>query len=230
MLKNELTKQDTELTTAHYALFGGSFNPIHLGHVAIVRYLLSASSVSEVIIMPTQCSPLKAQDSLLPKHLRWDMVSQTFKGWEHVTVSDLELQQPNVSYTHTTLKTLVSQSPAAHWHLVIGLDNFLAFHQWKAPKQILEMASLWIIRRPQQNSIEEIHTSDTLRKINQWFASLVWSKQQQVLYQGNRELLRFMDFSPPHVSSTAIREGLQSVEWIPENARSCYENYQQQHS
>jgi len=208
-----------------HALFGGSFNPIHKGHVAIVNTLLALTD--QLIIMPANCSPFKSKETLLPNELRWKMITSTFPESEQLIISDFELRQKGPSYTHLTLQSLQSQSPHASWHLVIGMDSLLAFHAWNQASDILSNASLWIFNRVSTIVENEVMNTDTFSQILQWFPHSVWDKSQQILTHENRELLRVIDFKPPPISSTEIRQGNLNLDCIPSPARILYQDYLQ---
>ena len=205
----------------HYALFGGSFNPIHQGHVTIVQHLLTLAD--KVIVMPTSRSPFKEKNKTLPNELRWEMTQRTFANKENVIVSDFEIQHQGISYTYDTLKQLSIQYPNVLWHFVMGMDTFLSFPQWRQAQKISTIASLWVIRRVGVPfSLTTLKEESVYLEFQQWFGSLLWEESLQTLYHGENEVIRILDFLPPDISSSAIREGRLGSECLPIEAQALY--------
>lgn len=210
----------------HYAIFGGSFNPIHLGHIAVVEQLLQLE-VEKVFVIPTSCSPFKQHQDLLPNELRLEMVTRTFQGWNMVVVSDLEMKNDQIQYTYHTLKRLYLQYPDVIWHLVVGWDAYQDFPRWKEAKKILTSTSLWVVQRPglllgNNKSLSDFIITPTLTN---WFEEITWDHQQQTAYYQEREIVRYLAFETPAISSSDIRNGHAGVDWLPHCIRSLYNGY-----
>lgn len=119
------------------ALFGGSFNPIHIGHLALANYICEEQWVDELWFLLTPENPLKQHKNQLDEHVRLEMVQAAIKGYHKFKASDFEFHLPRPSYTINTLKALNENYPEYEFHLVIGADNWVAFNQWKSYKEIL---------------------------------------------------------------------------------------------
>lgn len=207
-----------------FVFFGGSFNPIHVGHVAVVEQLL-ALGVDKVFVVPTNRSPFKKQP-LLPNALRLEMVRLAFQRWKDVVVLDFEIQHSGVTYTHHTLKHLQIQYPGVSWNLVLGWDAYCDFPQWKNAKQIAQAHALWVVPRlgslnPKVPGAESV----LLPVFHQWFAGIVWDVHQKAAFHEGREVLRYLDFQTPAISSTEIRSGRCALQAIPSQAQVLYANY-----
>ena len=210
----------------HYAIFGGSFNPIHQGHVAVVEQL-SEQELDLIVIIPTSRSPFKLQKPLLPSALRLEMIQQTFQGWEGVKICNFEIKSRRVQYTYHTLKHLQKQYADVIWYLVLGWDTFREFPQWKNAREILTLASIWVVkRRNNSDSNESTPPAPLLQTpISQWFEGIVWDRQLQTAYYRGHEVVRYLEFDTPAISSTEIREGQVGLEWLPTAARDIYAKY-----
>jgi len=129
------------------AVFGGSFNPVHDGHMGIVRALVSDADIERTWVLPARRSPFKAGDVLLPDDLRLKMLRMALRGLDGVVLSDLELRQPPPSYTFHTLFRLASLLPRARLMLVLGWDAFGDFERWYRAADILRLAGLLVFDR-----------------------------------------------------------------------------------
>lgn len=111
-------------------IFGGSFNPIHKGHVALARQLLRRARLDEVWFLVSPQNPLKPQSSLLDDNMRLEMARLALKDEPHLVASDYEFHLPRPSYTWNTLQHLSQDYPQHRFTLLIGADNWHVFSQW----------------------------------------------------------------------------------------------------
>lgn len=113
------------------ALFGGTFNPLHNGHLTIVKSVLEQGLADEVWILITPCNPWKKDQALLDDRLRYDMVAQAVKDLDGVRASDFEFKLDKPSYTANTLRRISAEYPDREFVITIGADNWVKFHNWK---------------------------------------------------------------------------------------------------
>ena len=120
-------------------VFGGSFNPIHVGHISLARQLRQSAGLDEVWLMVSPQNPLKQGDTdLLDDHLRYQMVRVALHGEVGIKASDYELHLPKPSYTWNTLQHLTADYPQHTFVLLIGGDNWAHFQRWRNWKEIME--------------------------------------------------------------------------------------------
>ena len=124
-------------STIRTALFGGTFNPLHNGHLAIVRSVMEQGLADEVWLLVTPCNPWKKDQELPDDRLRYDMVAKAVKDMEHVFASDYEFNLPKPSYTANTLRHISADYPDREFILTIGADNWVKFHNWRESDYIL---------------------------------------------------------------------------------------------
>lgn len=123
-------------------IFGGTFNPIHLGHLRLAQNYCRYLELDELLVIPTQQPPHKAAPDLLPVQERLRLCRLAFAGEERVTVSDMEARRPGKSFTCDTVAQLRRQYPEDRLFLLVGSDMFLGFRRWKNWEYLLENTTL----------------------------------------------------------------------------------------
>ena len=111
-------------------LFGGSFNPIHNGHISLAKQLKEKAGLDEVWLMVSPQNPLKQEQDLLNDELRLQMARLAVENVEGIVVSDYEMHLPKPSYTWNTLQALSKDYPDEEFVLMIGGDNWQLFDRW----------------------------------------------------------------------------------------------------
>lgn len=122
---------------ADIGIFGGSFNPIHKGHVSLARQLLRKVALDEVWLLVSPQNPLKPQSSLLDDNMRLEMARLALAEEPDIKASDYEFHLPRPSYTWNTLQHLSQDYPQHRFTLIIGADNWHVFSQWRNSSDII---------------------------------------------------------------------------------------------
>lgn len=120
-------------------VFGGSFNPVHNGHIALAREVVARGLADRVIMVMSPLNPLKEDSAaLIDDDMRLEMLKIACAPWPELAASDIELSMPRPSYTIDTLRRLSSENPGEQFRLIIGADNWECFDRWKCHEELLE--------------------------------------------------------------------------------------------
>lgn len=143
-------------------IYGGSFNPIHIGHTSLAQSLVHQGLVDEVWLLVSPLNPLKqnAKGDIASYTHRLRMARIATSGIEGVRVSDFEKRLPVPSYTVHTLEALSKAYPQHQFSLVIGADNWMSFDKWYKAEEIKERYPILVYRRPgyEANDVECVDT------------------------------------------------------------------------
>lgn len=129
-------------------IFSGSFNPVHVGHLALANYLCEYESLDELWFMVTPCNPLKREVQLMDDDLRLKLVQLAIAGYSKFRASDFEFHLPRPSYTICTLDELKRVYPEHTFYLIIGSDNWTLFPRWYESDRILAENQILVYPRP----------------------------------------------------------------------------------
>ena len=129
-------------------VFGGSFDPIHYGHLILAEQCREQARLDQVLFVPASISPLKQRNPMAADKHRLEMLLLAIAGHSNFQVCTLELERQGVSYTVDTLIALTSLYPPAELFLLIGQDSLQTFRQWKQPETICRLAIPLVCRRP----------------------------------------------------------------------------------
>lgn len=128
-------------------IYSGSFNPIHIGHLALANWLCEFGGMDEIWFLVTPHNPLKKRDELMDDNLRYQMVKAAVGDYSKFKASDFEFNLPKPTYTITTLRSLQQAYPDRDFHLIIGADNWASIEQWKDYQALLSEFPILIYPR-----------------------------------------------------------------------------------
>lgn len=129
-------------------LYFGSFNPIHIGHLAIANYMLEYSDLNQIWFVVSPQNPFKSKKGLLPDYQRLELVELALGDSNNYKSSNVEFNLPKPSRTVDTLAYLYDKYPDRDFSLIMGSDNLVSFHKWKNPEVILEHHNIYVYPRP----------------------------------------------------------------------------------
>jgi len=134
-------------------IFGGTFNPIHYGHLRSAEEIREKFGLERILFIPSGNPPLKRRDLAEAGH-RYLMVRMAVRDNPHFEVLDIECVRPGKSYTFNTLEQLRGNYPDADFFFMLGIDAFLDIPNWREPEKILSLTNFIVLSRPGKNFIE----------------------------------------------------------------------------
>ena len=179
-------------------IYGGSFNPVHFGHVGLAKWVIENTDLDELWLMVSPNNPLKPANLLAPEGERLAAVSKAVKDIPHVKASDFEFSLPRPSYTANTLRELQKAYPDTEFTLIIGEDNIAIFDRWREYEFILANFRIFVYPRRENLSDEDL----TAKRSNSPQNGLTtqWSNSVAV------KEIRYLSGAPLFdISSTQIR-------------------------
>jgi nicotinate-nucleotide adenylyltransferase len=129
------------------ALFFGSFNPVHNGHLAMALFLKQQQLFDRIWLVVSPNNPLKEKEALAPANHRLNMVKLAIQEFPFLQICDAEFHLPTPSYTIETLHYLEKQYPNNQFSLILGADNMVTFHKWKNYEEILNNYMIYVYPR-----------------------------------------------------------------------------------
>lgn len=183
-------------------ILGGTFNPIHKGHITMAKKAYEQFGLSEIWFMPSRRPPHKDNSQLVADEDRKNMVALSIEWEENFTLSELELLRNGVTYTADTLKYLKQEYPEDEFYFILGADSLYQIENWKEPKMVMELAHILCAPRFPSTLLED-------------------SEQKEYLEKKYGAKIHFIQMEPMRVSSESIRAMLkcgqeEAVEYLPE--------------
>lgn len=129
-------------------IMGGSFDPVHMGHLIIAQDAMERLELSEVIFIPADIPPHKQHLKQVDAQHRFRMLELAIEGDMRFSVSDIELRRGGVSYTYDTVQLLKAGDPGAEWVLIVGSDTLVDLHNWRKTDELLDACEVATFARP----------------------------------------------------------------------------------
>lgn len=129
------------------ALFGGTFDPVHLGHIHLARAARDTAGLDEVRFLPCRVSPHKLGQVSASAQDRLEMLRLATKSLPWAVVDDFELHAPEPSYSYITAETFTRQHPEAEWFWIMGMDQWEALPRWKHPERLAACVTFLVLTR-----------------------------------------------------------------------------------
>ena len=177
-------------------IYGGSFNPIHFGHIGLAKWVIDNTDLDELWLMVSPNNPLKDKSILADENERLEKAKEAIKLLDDeakgkIVVSDFEFHLPCPNYTANTLRALTQQYPEHEFTLIIGEDNLDIFHKWKEYQYILDHFRGFVYPRHCPNNTNDI------------------SQQRKAILQDAKHIKHLTTAPFFDISSTELRKNLQ---------------------
>lgn len=207
-------------------LFGGTFNPVHIGHIKVAEEVITRLPLDGILFIPSYIPPHKNRGEVVPVRHRLRMVEIACQGHPSWQVSDVEARRRGPSYSIETLRRMKKAQPGDQFFFIVGTDAFLEIETWKDYELLIQECSFVIVKRL-GFAIELV--KKVIDKIKP--ASLIVLKKTDILESG-RSLsvgLYVLEAETPDVSSTEIRKrlkvGLPVTGLVPPGVEEYIEKY-----
>ncbi|MCY6371853.1 nicotinate-nucleotide adenylyltransferase [Clostridium ganghwense] len=174
-------------------IFGGTFDPIHNGHLHIAYEALYRLGLEKVIFIPAGNPPHKTNKGVTDAEVRFQLVKKTIEKEKKFEVSDYEIKKKNLSYTYETLKHFKLLQSQIQWYFITGVDCLMEIDSWKNVKEILDYCKFVVFNRPGYTKEDIIRQKNSIEK------------------KYNKEII-FLDIPILEISSTQIREKIKKGE------------------
>lgn len=204
------------------AIFGGTFNPIHLGHLRIAEEAREVLSFGRVVFVPTHVTPHKLGESLTPPEARYELVRRAIEGNPGFEISDIEIRRGGRSFTVDTVREFKSERPESSVSLLIGNDSFNEITSWYEYEELLGLSCLIVVPRPGHpvKKPAEVLPVEVARKF--------WYDSETGAYVNSAGIsITYLNTTLMDISSSSIREKVQrglSIRYlVPESIRTLIE-------
>lgn len=205
-------------------VYGGSFDPIHLGHLLPVEEARVLTGLDEVLYVPAFAPPHKPQGPSASAFHRFAMCAIALEAWPHLLLSDFEASRGGTTYTVETLRHVRANNPESEVFLVVGSDSMAALHTWREWREIVSDHRVVVVYR------EGFEYADLREKLPPELSARLAplgarppdevGELQTVFWAGN---------APVTISSTWIRSALPSVQSLSESLPPAVERYAKRH-
>lgn len=143
-------------------IYGGSFNPIHNGHLIIAEYVRDYYSLDKIIFIPVGI-PSHRENNLVEKESRFEMVKEAIKSNKNFEISDIEIKKEGVSYSIDTLRELIKIYPEAEFYEIIGEDAAEILPTWKEIDTLMKMSKFLILHRAGSSFINSYENAEVVK-------------------------------------------------------------------
>ena len=187
-MSNDLL-QYKEGVTVKKAIFGGTFDPIHIGHIHIAYEALYNLHLDKILFMPAGNPPHKLNKTITDAKIRYDLVKRSIENEAHFEISDYEINKKENSYTYETVEFFSKLERNIEWYFLVGVDSLMDLDYWKNVDRILNSCKLVVYNRAGFTEEEVLH-------------------QKQHIEQKFNKKINFLNMPIIDISSTNIRNNI----------------------
>ena len=191
-------------------IMGGTFNPIHKGHLYLAQVALEQAALDNVIFMPSGQSYMKAGMDVLKGDIRSDMVKLAIAGNPSFVFSDMEIKRAGNTYTYETLTILKETHPYDTFYFIVGADSLFSMENWKEPKEIFNKC---IVLAAVRENMDKVSMQKKVSELQEKFGAVI----------------QLLDFPKTDISSCFIREQIALDKDISHLVPETVRNYIKEH-
>lgn len=199
-------------TVEKIGIMGGTFNPIHNGHLMLAQSAYRQFHLDRILVIPNRLPVYKEAKELLTPDMRSEMIRLAIKDYPYMSFSDIELKRSGPTYSIDTIRELHRLYPDAQLHFIIGGDSLVHFREWREYPSLLRECAFLCAPRPGADP------------------QVLYAAREELLLEVPEGQISFLDVPMMDISSTeirnAIREHRSTMEWIPAEVRNYIDKYQ----
>ena len=195
-------------------VFGGTFDPVHNGHVVTISELLERLPFEKILVIPNFQPPHRESSQASYKH-RFEMASLAFKDIPNTTVDSREYLREGPSYAIKTVKEVMSEEEGAKVVMIVGSDSFVDIHSWYKWEELINLVDFVIMKRPNMPLSKNKKVKDLV--------STEWFKKD--LFEGSQLKIFEIEVTPFKISSSSIRERVAKGKKIDHLVNTLVEEY-----
>ncbi len=181
-------------------ILGGTFDPIHLGHIQLALSVYQSLQLQQLCLIPTNQPLLRKQPTTASAQQRFDMVQLAITDYHGLMADDRELKRGGYSYTIDTLASIRAENPTASLCVIIGVDQFSHFEQWREWQRIADLAHIIVTTRADFEFVPSAAVKNLLKAQQIYNANVLHQKPAGAIF--------LLELTPFSVSGTEIREKL----------------------
>jgi len=206
-------------------LFGGTFNPIHIGHIKVSEEIKEAFELDRIFMIPSAIPPHKKSKGIADAKDRLEMTRLAVSKREGYNVSDIELERSGPSYTVDTINHFKNILPDdASLYFILGIDAFLEIDTWMSYKELFKMLPFIVMSRPKKNNIVKTEPLESYIK-HKVSGNYTFQKQENRFVDNRYQSIYVFNVAPYCISSTDIREKIRKRNPIGDLVPETVENY-----
>lgn len=206
-------------------LFGGTFNPIHLGHLRGAEQIREAFGLQEVIFIPAALPPHKVTEKIIEAHHRLEMVKRAIQKNPYFSASDVELRRSGKSYSIDTIRYFRERHQSSLFFFILGRDAFVEIETWKEYQHLFSLCNFIVMTRPgfQKSSSSPFPLPESL------IPAFRYDQKAQAWVHSSGYTLFFKEIKFLDISSTRVRELIEKGESVRDLIPPEVEAYVREH-
>lgn len=208
-------------TQQKIGLFGGTFDPIHFGHLRAAEEIKQILELNKVYFIPSAIPPHKTQSIITDASKRLEMIQLAIEGNPYFDVSEFELQSDTTSYTINTMEHFIKTMPDVEFYFILGNEQFNHIESWKEYKRLFELTNFAVITRPGFSELDSCKVPLALKDEFRYYNSI----ENVNSYTNKTKEIVFIEIKGIEISSTDIRAFVESDKSIKYLVPNKVENF-----